>query len=191
MPRSATGSWTSSGFRRRGFTLVEILAVVAVIAAFTGLAVLSLGDGGREREIRHEAQRLAALIDLAREEALLGADEVGIAFTRHRYHFQRQMLVDEGDAVAWRDIPDDDELRPRSLREEGVELALAVEGREVPLDTDPEHPDPQVFVSGTGEVTPFELILQNSREPEHAVRLSAEMDGSLTVESADDGRLGL
>ncbi|ABM63136.1 type II secretion system minor pseudopilin GspH [Halorhodospira halophila] len=179
MPRSATGTWTDR--RRAGFTLVELLAVIAIMAALTGLVVISVGDGGRDREVHQHAQRLAALIELAREEVLLGAGEVGVAFTRHRYHFQRQQLVDD-DTVEWRDIPDADTLRPRSLLDDDLELALRVAGRGAPLELDPEHPDPQVFIEGSGEITPFELFLIDSDDRERAVRLTGEMDGSLAID---------
>ncbi len=180
MPRSATGTWTDT----RGFTLMELMVVIAIISILTGLTVLAVGDGGRDREVREHARQLAALIGVAREEVLLGAPEVGIAFTRHGYRFQHELEVDEG-VLEWRDIPDAEALRPRSLAEEGIELALEVEGRRVRLERDPEHPDPQVFLEGSGMITPFELTLADAREPDHAVRLIGEMDGNLEIERSE------
>ncbi|MCG5529281.1 type II secretion system minor pseudopilin GspH [Halorhodospira halochloris] len=179
MPRSATGRSTKP--INSGFTLIELLAVIAIMAVLTGLVVLSTGDGGREREIRQEAERLSALIHIAREEVMLGASEVGVAFTRHGYHFQRQQLVNE-QTLEWRDITADGQLRSRSLIDQDLELELSVEGRRVRLETDPEHPDPNVFLEGSGEVTPFELTISDTRERDRGVRISGEMDGTISLE---------
>lgn len=176
MPKSATGQSTNYGF-----TLIELLAVIAIMAVLTGLVVLSTGAGGRDREIHQQAQRLSALIEIAREEVLLGAGEVGVAFTRQGYHFQRQQLIDE-QTLEWRDISGDKQLRPRSLVEHELALELSVTGRRISLATNPEHPTPNVFLSSTGEITPFELTIYDLNEQDRRVRLRAEMDGSMSIE---------
>jgi general secretion pathway protein H len=50
----------------RGFTLIEILLVVALIAIAAGLAALSVSGG--ERSLREETDRLAALFHMAQSE---------------------------------------------------------------------------------------------------------------------------
>lgn len=179
MPRSVTGRSNN-----RGFTLIELLAVIAIMAVLTGLVVLSTGDGGRTREIRQEAQRLGALIEIAREEVLLGVGEIGIAFTRHGYRFQRQQLIDEH-TLEWRAISADRMLRPYSLRDQGLELELSVEGRQVTLETDPKRPAPNVYIAGSGQITPFELTVYDINDPQRAIRLSAAMDGSISLEEVN------
>ncbi|MEW6703517.1 MAG: prepilin-type N-terminal cleavage/methylation domain-containing protein [Pseudomonadota bacterium] len=52
----------------RGFTLIELMVVVAVIAIAAGIAALSLRDPASTR-LEREAVRLAALLDAARAEA--------------------------------------------------------------------------------------------------------------------------
>jgi general secretion pathway protein H len=52
----------------RGFTLVELLIVVALIAIASGLASLALRDPDAAR-LEREAQRLAALLEAARQES--------------------------------------------------------------------------------------------------------------------------
>jgi general secretion pathway protein H len=53
---------------RAGFTLLELLIVMAVVAVGLGLVVLALPDGEQAR-LEEEAERLAALIETARAES--------------------------------------------------------------------------------------------------------------------------
>jgi general secretion pathway protein H len=53
--------------RARGFTLVELLVTVGVIALAAGLVALSVS--GERRQVREETDRLAALFRIAQSEA--------------------------------------------------------------------------------------------------------------------------
>lgn len=57
--------------RARGFTLIELMVVVALIAIAVGVASLALRDGSRVR-LEREAERLAALLEGARAQARAG-----------------------------------------------------------------------------------------------------------------------
>ena len=56
------------GSRQAGFTLIELMIVVALIAIASALASLALRDPAATR-LEHEAARLAALLESARAEA--------------------------------------------------------------------------------------------------------------------------
>ena len=51
----------------RGFTLLELLLVVGIVALAAGLVTLSVSGG--ERSLREESERLAALFQIAQSEA--------------------------------------------------------------------------------------------------------------------------
>jgi len=52
----------------RGFTLIELMVVVALVAIAAGTVALALRDGGADR-LEREGARLAALLEAARAEA--------------------------------------------------------------------------------------------------------------------------
>jgi len=55
---------------QRGFTLIEILAVVAILALVAAFVVPNMG-GYRMRALRAEARQLAAQLELARQRAIV------------------------------------------------------------------------------------------------------------------------
>jgi general secretion pathway protein H len=61
--------------RLRGFTLLELMLVVALIAVAVGMATLALRDGDASR-LEEEGARLAALFDGARARARAEGSEV-------------------------------------------------------------------------------------------------------------------
>ena len=69
-PTSVPGNSAGSASRRgaRGFTLVELLIVVALIALASGVASLALRDPA-QTQLEQEAARLSALLESARAEA--------------------------------------------------------------------------------------------------------------------------
>ena len=80
------------GSRRRharGFTLLELLVVTALIAIVLGLASLSL-RGAEARQLREEAQRLAALVQLASDASALDGRVLALSFSERNYEFLRR-----------------------------------------------------------------------------------------------------
>ena len=69
----------------RGFTLIELMVVMVIISVLIGLAVLSTGFASTSRELDSEAERLAGLIGVLTDEAVLDNREYGLRLERDAY----------------------------------------------------------------------------------------------------------
>jgi general secretion pathway protein H len=88
-----------------GFTLIEMLVALVIAGVLIGMAAFSMG--GFERGFRFEADRLAQLMVLARDEALIRGAPVRFEADEERFRFL--VLRDR----RWQPILDDRELRER------------------------------------------------------------------------------
>ena len=72
----------------KGFTLIEIMVVIVIIGVVVSFITLAINNGGSTPQLQQEeAQRLASLLTLANQEAILQAKELGVAFTSEGYRF--------------------------------------------------------------------------------------------------------
>lgn len=150
--------------RNSGFTLIEVLVVVFIIGIVLTFAVLSLHDRSRSDGAEQEGGRLAALLGLSREEAVLQAREFALQLTARDYEF----LVLDGDT--WKTLEDDELLRPRQLAPD-VTLSATIEGEKL---TD----EGRIYVLSSGEMTAFTLDLRDAKSH---YRLDGEPGGTLML----------
>jgi type II secretion system protein H len=115
--------------RQRGFTLIEIMVVVAIIAVIIVGAILSLGITGKDRQLERERDRLSALMAYVHERGGMLTLEYGIRCGQHGYRF----VYFDSVANQWAPETVDDTLRPRRMPP-GLALTLVIEGRPIVLD---------------------------------------------------------
>jgi len=152
-------SWGAGGGvpRARGFTLVEILVVVTIIAVVTAGIVLSVSVTGRDRDLERESDRLLALFNYVREQAELQTREFGIMFQDDGYEF----LTYDTRRDSWRSVFEDDALRARRLPD-GLGFRLSVDARPVVLNRPKDAKDktPQVMIFSNGDLSTFTATLE-------------------------------
>lgn len=164
----------------RGFSLIEILVVLVVIAFATKMVVYSL-DGGDEDELDKQALRLHTTINMASEFAILNQVELGFHLDKNTFEFlvfdgekwitfDREKLfapitVDERlkltlnlDDLAWSQDNLLEQSNWRELMSGGDDESL-LELQKMKI--------PQVLLLSSGEVSAFQLIyeLQDEEEP--------------------------
>jgi general secretion pathway protein H len=170
--------------RCRGFSLLELLVVVVIIGILAGAVVLSMNVVGNDRVVEREVSRLRSLIELLREEALMQSRDFGVLFSETGYRF----YVYDYQHSLWVE-PTGDRLLTEHALPERLSFALTLEERELALERTfeleaNEEPEPQIMISSSGEVTPFQAAVSRDLASGRFV-LKAELDGS--VEVTEDG----
>jgi general secretion pathway protein H len=182
-----------------GFSLIEILVVVAIIGIFLGVAVLSTDLVNFDRKIEQDVRRLSTRIGFTSEEALMQSRDFGIVFFEEGYEF-RAFQPGEGWIPASGPGMEGMRLAP------DMAMRLTIDGRDVVLETycrmfpcgvqvetmDEEDrneasSDPQVVLFSSGEVTPFDLEVYREseyRELGHirGYQLSVAFDGKTELD---------
>ncbi|MDQ5910870.1 MAG: ral secretion pathway protein [Pseudomonadota bacterium] len=159
---------------RRGFTLIEIMVVMVLIGILASFAVLSIGGGPRDR-LLEEGQRLAALMALQQQEAILSGEIRGIQFSRQGY-----AILTLSEKGHWEPPEATETLIHRQLPED-LTLGLWVDNRPAPLEkTD----FPQVLLLNSGEATEFVAVFRFVDDPAldaPLYRVAGDAMGRLTV----------
>lgn len=83
MPISATGARAGP---EAGFTLIELMVTLVIVGLVAGAVVLTVPDG--QPKLADEAERLAARLTRAREEAVLTNRGIDVSVTPQGYAFR-------------------------------------------------------------------------------------------------------
>ena len=172
---------------KRGFSLIEILVVLVVIAFATKMVVYSL-DGGAEEALEKQALRLHTTINMASEFAILNQVELGFHIDEDVFEF----LVFDGEK--WVTFDREQLFEPLTITEEFKltlnleDLAWAQENlleqsnwRELMSSDDEDSllelkklKIPQVLILSSGEISAFQLIFELQKQPEPVYFIEGE-----------------
>ncbi|MYM29006.1 type II secretion system minor pseudopilin GspH [Duganella sp. CY15W] len=103
---------------QRGFTLIELLVVMVILGITLGLVSLN-AIPGRQQSLQQDAKRVALLLQLARDEAIVRNRQIAFEATPDSYRF----LV-RNDNKQWEPLTQDDLLRERNFKNGPLTLML-------------------------------------------------------------------
>lgn len=160
--------------RSGGFTLIEIMVVVAIIAIMAGAVVLKVDFQNAGVIVRDNAQRTRLLMILASDQAIYSRQQLGIRFHPNNYEFYI-LSNDEASGQGTWQILEDDRLK---FRDTSVELEFQVDITGLPIvleeledeianATDEDPIKPHVLFLSNGEMMPDFRILIADKEGEH------------------------
>lgn len=178
-----------------GFTLIELLVVVVVIAIILSVAVFSIGIVRDDRDLRREVYRIASLLEVAQDEAVMQGREFGLEIMLNSYRF---LEFDPFERV-WAEVDTDEQFRARQLPDK-LEIELLLEDKFIQLDREAydlseEQNDgqsdsrndfaPHILIFSSGDSTPFELRLLK-RELDQVVILTGDSTGQIEIMSESE-----
>ncbi|MGB0835313.1 MAG: type II secretion system minor pseudopilin GspH [Psychrobium sp.] len=196
----------NSAARQQGFTLIEVLIVVLIMGLATSFVVMSVSGNSHKEQVKRAALKMAALSNIALDQAVLSGRDYGVVFARDKYHFvelveqrwqpaqdellQEQELQDifiEAEVEGFRWLPDQEDFSSSALFTE----------REVDQEQDEkEKPHiPQLLILSSGEMTPFRLTFAvdpekvfnlETSDAEYFAVVKANTLGLLTVLDSND-----
>jgi general secretion pathway protein H len=165
-----------------GFTLIEMLVVVFIIGIIAAGVLLSVSLTGTDHELQTESERLATLMNYARDEAEMQTREFGLACSPNGYEFY---AFDPRTAL-WGSVTEDDALRARILPA-GLTLKLNVEGHDIvfkpPNKEDAKKPDIMIF--SNGDLSAFELTVVRD-EAARSVKLAVDAKGHIATTASPE-----
>ncbi len=187
MRMSATGPRIDA----RGFTLLEILIVLVIVAVMAGLLVLGFKESPQQR-VRREARDLAALINAASDEAVMRGIELGLVIDDAGYQF----VYFDPEKKQWQ--PARERALARHAFAESYTIDFTIDGAHVDDTTrqriealaarsDDAALRPTLLIFSSGELTPFRLVL--GAEQGAAVVLGSDGLNPVIVDSESDAAL--
>ncbi len=163
-----------------GFTLIEILVVMVIVALMAAIMTVAVGALGGDSEIEEEAGRLTNVLSVALEQSELEGRDYGLRLEPASY----EVLVYDG-RRGWIEVPGDRWLERHDLPP-GLVVELQLEGRRVLL-REPEQNEarlPQIITFASGDVTPYDITLSRSASGASIV-LSGAADGTIELGRKD------
>ena len=151
-PISVTGISTRKqilrhGQPQRGFTLWELLIVVAIIAITISVVQLSVGLSDETRDLKRVGKDLGKLFHLLNQEAVFESRNYAVSVQ------EKGFLVLEFNEGKW--LPTAETFFTRIKMTESQRSQLIIEELVIDISTNTK-PEPHILILSSGEMTPFE-----------------------------------
>jgi len=174
--------------------------VALLMGLVASSVVLTINVAGPEQILKKEAQRFMYATEMVLDESVLSGQFIGIVIDEDEYQF---VFYQEGQ---WMPVEHDRLLSVQKM-DAGITLDIVIDG--MPLVQEDEqdeswfddpfieeqseaqkkqHPEPQILLFPSGEMTPFELsfITSNDAQQPVDVRVVGDALGRLTLGRTDE-----
>ena len=149
--------------RVAGFSLLEVMVVLAIIAGLFSFVVISMKPGDIRASMVEEVRRVAAYLELAQEEATLKNIELALRFEHDNYSF---LQLQQG---KWEPIEEDRLFKKYTLPKR-MRFQVEVMDGSIPMADDTRAAEAMVLILSSGEVSPFELSIVAPDGRQYAMR---------------------
>tara|TARA_Y100000768_G_scaffold157085_1_gene117234 strand:- start:5389 stop:5931 length:543 start_codon:yes stop_codon:yes gene_type:complete len=160
----------------RGFTLIEILVTITIIAVITSMSLL-LFNPPSDQTLKNESSKLQSLIQMASDEAIIQGKEIGIEFIHRGYRF---LDLDPFTEI-WNTREDDHIFRERYFSE-GINVDIKLENNEIEIRGKKENKlqrlFPHIILFSSGEISPFLITLAGENGE---LMIEAKINGTITT----------
>jgi general secretion pathway protein H len=166
--------------QQAGFTLIEIMLVLALMGLMISVVSYTALGTNHYDKVNEQAKRFQVVFDMASDYALLNQAQLGIRIDEEKNTYTYVMLDDEDKWIelggqklfASYELPEymtlqleledlpwqqEDQLFDRGVFDE--QLSISDEGVEIGKEEDIPPPPPQIFLLSSGDITPFELSM--------------------------------
>lgn len=177
MPMLEAGTWNPDPQMKltessRGFTILEILVVVAVISIIASTILLNTNFKRPENDLKQHASMLGKTLQLLMQEAILDDRNYALSLLPESY------LVLEYDGQEW--LQSRDRFLVSLQKKHRYSDELIIDERIVIIEKT-EKPVPHILILASGEMSVFQWDIED-RTNQLRVRLNSSMLGDIIIE---------
>ncbi len=165
--------------RPRGFTLIEMLVVAAILGILVTAAALSM-SAPRQRDVRQAVAHLALLLETAQAETQAGQRQLAWAGQAGGYSFWQAEPTSTQNAPRWQPLSADEVFRSQTLPEGLAITRVAVDGQPLPPG--------ELLVMRRGDPLLFRIVFEApavAAQPARHFELRGFPDGRVAVSPAE------
>lgn len=185
-----------------GFTLIEVVVVLALIGLILSTVSYSVFSGSIEKNIEKEVRRLQVVFNMASDYAVINQLELGLRIDDEKQTYEFVKLDEDDEWVALDELKhfslvtfsegvfleitleglpwqDDESLFDNRIFDE--QLSVSNDGVEIGKEEDVPPPPPQIFILSSGEITPFELFIRYKPQEFSEDEFEFSLQGKETV----------
>lgn len=164
------------GTRQLGFTLLEVMVVLAIMGLMLGIATLSTGGNDRKQEAQQEAFRFIAQLDAYRNEAVFQNIDLGLAMNGQSTQLLVFVDINNQSQMSGKKVEELSALKDNpwvayqgSLNStyelpEYLSMTLEIEGKEIDLNELIDNDagvKPAILFLSSDEYTSFNVVIRS------------------------------